>query len=177
MQKQSTAEFVKNFRLVLLLESDSTDCKMSLKLLWTRPSNVPFPSVWLRFQAKDTVTDELVEYRVQDLPEDRFEDAITHMTQYYLADEPICECFDVLNKDPEFVADYQLVWRVLLPQRITLVCFKEGSDEIVGLNISFVLDKEDDFFTQLNTRVSVGGDVEHGSFGIVSFSFSIHLSL
>lgn len=37
-------------------------------LSWKRPDNVPFPQVWLKFQAKDINSDDLVNYRVQDLP-------------------------------------------------------------------------------------------------------------
>ena len=58
---------------------------------WQRPENVPFPSIWHRFQAKDTESDEIVNYVVQDLPEDRFEDAVNHMLKYFVHDEPLCK--------------------------------------------------------------------------------------
>ena len=58
---------------------------------WIRPENVPYPSVWHRFQAKDTESDEIVNYVVQDLPEDRFEEAVKHMVKFFVHDEPLCE--------------------------------------------------------------------------------------
>lgn len=68
---------------------------------WRRPSNIPFPSVWLTFKEKDLDNKKLVEYRVQDLPIDRFDDAIKHMTDTFLADVPMCKSKGVfyLNKN------------------------------------------------------------------------------
>lgn len=60
-------------------------------LAWVRPlDKVPFPNVWLEFEARESKnSDKLIKYRIQDLPEDRFDDAIQHMKDYYLADEPL----------------------------------------------------------------------------------------
>lgn len=55
---------------------------------WRRPKNIPFPSVWLTFNEKDLNSNNLVKYRVEDLPLDRFDDAIQHMTVNFLADAP-----------------------------------------------------------------------------------------
>lgn len=48
-----------------------------------------------------------------------------------------------MYKDLESVKEMQGIWRFLLEQRISLVCFKEGSDEIVGLNLLSVELKEE----------------------------------
>ena len=98
---------------------------MSYHLSWTRPVNVPFPNVWLRFKAKDTESDKLVEYRIQDLPEDRFEDAIQHMTDNYLVDEPIAKSLGCVQGDPELRADFERIIRAVLPQRMAVVCVIE----------------------------------------------------
>lgn len=58
--------------------------------IWKRELTPDYPKVWLKFQAKDCDSDALVEYRVQDLPEERFEEAFEHMRLYYMRDEPIC---------------------------------------------------------------------------------------
>lgn len=58
---------------------------------WKRPEHLPYPSVWLRFKAKKSKdSDELVDYRVQDLPEERFEEALQHMIDNFLHDENTC---------------------------------------------------------------------------------------
>lgn len=60
-----------------------------LKLKWSRPETSEFPKIWKTFFAPDVDSSELVEYRIQDLPESRFEDAIQHMVSNYLKDEPM----------------------------------------------------------------------------------------
>lgn len=40
---------------------------------WKRAADVPHPQTWLTFEAKDLKGDELVDYRVQDLTEDRYD--------------------------------------------------------------------------------------------------------
>lgn len=59
------------------------------QLQWTRPDNVASPVVWRTFEAKESKdSDKLVKYIIQDLPEGRFDDAISHMTEYFLVDHP-----------------------------------------------------------------------------------------
>lgn len=64
---------------------------MVIGLKWTRPLEiVPYPNIWHEFEAKESRNSEkLVKYRIQDLPEDRFDDAIKHMIDHYLVDEPL----------------------------------------------------------------------------------------
>ena len=126
---------------------------MSLNLSWSRPADVSFPKVWLRFTAKDTDSDSLIEYRIQDLPEDRFEDAIKHMTEFCLKGEPIAKSLNALDACPEFGPDFERVWRAVLPQRMTLVCFKEGSDDIAGMHVSYVIMKDDNWGEQMDKAV------------------------
>lgn len=123
---------------------------------WKRPQTVPFPSIWRRFKAKDVETGELVNYCVQDLPEDRYEEAVQLLVEHFLKDEPMCKAGGECNPcnsihvarviailsylsgatdDPQSVAGFSNAWRMILQDRISLVCFKENSDEIVGINV------------------------------------------
>lgn len=111
-------------------------------MVWTRPENVPYPSVWLTFKAKAPDSDELVNYTVQDLPEDRFEEAIEHLIGVFIHDEPMCRS-KKLAQQPESVEGIRDMWRELVQHRMALVCFQEGSDEIVGLNMTYVSCKDD----------------------------------
>lgn len=42
----------------------------------------------------------------------------------------------------------------MIEQKVPLVCFKEGSDDIVGVNMVFVIKKDDDFIGKSYERVS-----------------------
>lgn len=63
---------------------------MSLK--WKRPRDVvSYPHVWVEFEGKESKTsDKLVKYWIQDLPEERFKEALDLVAKYFLPDEPYC---------------------------------------------------------------------------------------
>ncbi|XP_035781612.1 uncharacterized protein LOC118460950 [Anopheles albimanus] len=111
-------------------------------MVWKRPESVPYPCVWHTFQAKDTDSDRLVTYRVQDLPEDRFEEAIAHMIEYFVYDEPTCRAKNIVG-EKQSVDEIAALWREFVQFRLVLVCFKEGSEEIAGMNMLFVSSAND----------------------------------
>lgn len=51
--------------------------------------------------------------------------------------------FSELAEQPESVEGIREMWRELVQHRMALVCFQEGSDEIVGLNMTYVSSKND----------------------------------
>lgn len=61
---------------------------MSSALRWKRPNTGEYPTIWTTFKARDLDGSELVQYRVQDLPESMYEAALNHMTINYILDEP-----------------------------------------------------------------------------------------
>lgn len=60
-----------------------------IQMKWKRPNTIEYPKVWSRFEARDLNSDKLVEYRIEDLTEDRAEDAYQHMRDNYLSGEPV----------------------------------------------------------------------------------------
>lgn len=107
---------------------------------WQRPSNIPFPSVWLTFKAKDVDSDNLIEYRVQDLTEEDFEVAFDHMKTYFLRDEVMNNVMG-LWKDEASIKNLYEIWKEMVKQRVSLACFRENSNEMVGCNILYVSEK------------------------------------
>lgn len=116
---------------------------------WTRPINIPYPNVWLKFKAKDVLTDDLVEYTVEDLPEERFDEAIEIMAKGFLADVPLAKLKNGAN-DMEYVEDVTRIWKGIVKQKMSHACFKEGSEEIVGLNMNYVSSTDDVSFLDDN---------------------------
>lgn len=51
---------------------------------WERPDDVLFPQKWLEFNAKDCDSDNTVKYTLQDLPENRYDEAIKLMVEIFL---------------------------------------------------------------------------------------------
>lgn len=62
-----------------------------LSLKWKRPETVEYPKVWHTFMARDLDSDELVEYRIQDLPLEKANEAMEHMQENWLKDEPVAQ--------------------------------------------------------------------------------------
>ncbi|KYN03213.1 PREDICTED: uncharacterized protein LOC108773584 [Cyphomyrmex costatus] len=94
------------------------------------------PKVWkvIEKKAKDG---KLMKFTIQEIPEDRYEDAIQHMCTYFLEDEPTCQCINAKN-DPLFVQDIITIWRLLLAEGICVAAFIDNSNGgkpiIAGMN-------------------------------------------
>lgn len=69
-----------------------------LTLKWSRPQTAALPKIWKTFYATDVNSETLTEYRIQDLPESRHEDAIKHMISTYFMDEPMISTLSKFHK-------------------------------------------------------------------------------
>lgn len=109
---------------------------------WTRSAKVPYPAVWHRFQAKAPDSNEMICYTVEDLTEERYGDAIQHMCDHFTRDELMNQA-KRLARDLVAMNDVVTLWKSMLPDRLSLICFRETSDEVVGVNILDVVSKFD----------------------------------
>lgn len=62
-----------------------------IPLKWKRPESIEYPKVWHRFKACDLNSEELVEYRVEDLCSGKAHEAYKHMWENYLKDDPMSQ--------------------------------------------------------------------------------------
>lgn len=69
----------------------------SIELEWKRPFSVYYPKVWHTFKAKDVNSDNLVEYRIEDLTEAKYDDALAMLVEYFCRDEPTCQAYGAIN--------------------------------------------------------------------------------
>ncbi|KAG4077576.1 hypothetical protein HA402_003003 [Bradysia odoriphaga] len=105
---------------------------------WKRPVSLEYPKVWRRF----SVAGE--NYVIQDLPESMNDEAIHFMKVYYHVSEPLTLAYRL--HENLFFLDYcdSLFRSRILKQKAALVCLKEGSDEIIGLNMNYVVNTNQD---------------------------------
>ncbi|KAL0099027.1 hypothetical protein PUN28_020224 [Cardiocondyla obscurior] len=100
-----------------------------------RPASTP-PKVWKVIEKSDK-NGKPMKFTVQEIPEDRYEDAVQHMCTYFLADEPTCNCLNAKD-DPVFVDDISTIWRLLLAEGISIAAFTDnpngGKPIIAGMN-------------------------------------------
>ncbi|KAG5684339.1 hypothetical protein PVAND_013574 [Polypedilum vanderplanki] len=123
-----------------------------------RPANLEFPKTYYKFNLKNKTTGEIEKYRVQDLPEDRFEDALDLMVNHFLPDEEINISRGLL-KSQEGIKEHRELWAEMINQKFSIACFKDdGSNELVGVNVLNVCSK-DDIEEKLNIKDDAFSDI------------------
>ena len=101
---------------------------------WRRLKSLNFPLIYSKFNSLDSSGFKKVVYRIEDLKSDRFEEVISIMKNKHLAEEPMYSSKGIPN-EPTSLQEMINNWTNMLDQGISLVCFEEGSDEIVAVNI------------------------------------------
>lgn len=63
----------------------------------SRPTkSLSYPHIWCEFTAKESKNSaRKINYWIQDLPEDRFDDAIQYLDNHFVADAPISKYFGI----------------------------------------------------------------------------------
>lgn len=102
-----------------------------------RPKHLEFPKVYHTFQAKDVDSDNLVTYRVQNLPVEYYERALELMKNYQLPEETLAASKKLLESEEAVEMCKFFIGEVLL-EKLSLACFKEGCDELVAVNVMVV---------------------------------------
>jgi hypothetical protein len=105
---------------------------------YERPSIGFEPQIYTTFIVKNKETNEEEEFIIQDLPKDRVEDGARFMIEFYTKDEIFQRSFKVSE------VILMNFYRFILTQKVSLVCFKKGSNKILGLNALTVKSKDVD---------------------------------
>lgn len=111
--------------------------------MFERPKNLATPTVYYTFKANDKDNKNVIEYRVQDLTEEFYEQALENIGKFYLPEENFAVCNKVAE-NPEAVEEFFNLWRNAMKQKVSLACFtNDGSEELVAVNILFVKCNDD----------------------------------
>lgn len=90
--------------------------------------------IYLKFQTKDSFSDELVNYSVKAITQDYFEEVIEFLFKYNLEDELIGKVTNLSNN--EIAKNYLYTfWKDILACGISLMCLKEDGNKIVAVNL------------------------------------------
>jgi GNAT superfamily N-acetyltransferase len=115
--------------------------KSTKMFTWKRPEAVE-SQVWHTFQKENPANCKIEEFIVQDLAAEKFDNAIEHLLEHFLDDEPICRSKNV-KANAAALKEICDLWRMILKQNIVLACFKKDTAELVGLNMVCVCTRED----------------------------------
>lgn len=111
---------------------------------FTRPENLSFPQVYYNFSARDKGGNDakIVNYRVQDILVEDFDYAVEILLKFYLPEEPLCcgRNFSEKSDDVEYMGNF---YKSLLLDRLSIGCYKDGTNELVGVNIMDVKSSDD----------------------------------
>lgn len=105
---------------------------------WKRSSN--FPTTYVKFNIDG------VEYRIEDIPINRHEEACRFMLKYFVPYEPKLITRNGKD-DPVVLEDYFNMFMTGIKQQVSVACFKDNSDDFVGINILEVLGRNDPTFS------------------------------
>ena len=103
---------------------------------WKRPSESEFPKVYGEFVRNGE------KYHIQDIPEDRYEEACKFMLKHFIPYEPKLVSRNGKD-DPDVLTDYFKLYMIGLKQRASVACFKENLDDSVGVSLLEVLGRND----------------------------------
>ncbi|CRK88579.1 CLUMA_CG002402, isoform A [Clunio marinus] len=102
------------------------------------PHGMRAPTQFHKFVTTDKDQTKLVEYRVEEIPESRYDEACRFMLEYFVPYEP-----KIISKngqcDPKVLDDYHTKFMNGIKQNVSVACFKSGSDKFIGVNILEVL--------------------------------------
>lgn len=107
-----------------------------------RPKDLEYPKTYHTFHAKDSNTDELVEYVVEDLTEEYTEQAL-EIFNSFLSPEEICNRAAKVPQTPNAVKALTEFNRLVIKEKFSLACFKKETREFVGFNFLTVKSKSD----------------------------------
>ncbi|XP_032672772.1 uncharacterized protein LOC116844821 [Odontomachus brunneus] len=131
-----------------------------------------------------------IKFTIQEIPEDRSEEAVDHMCTHFLADEPTCACFNAINT-PIFVEECRTLWRGLMEQRMAIAAFvdnpKGGKPIIAGMNVLSIEFKENaekklHFQSKFGITYKVMSDLTkqlqlYERYGVEKYMFAVGLSV
>lgn len=148
------------------------------------------PKIWKSIE-KVSNDGKTIKFTIQEIPEDRHEDAVQHMCAYFLADEPTCQYLNAKN-DPVFVQDISTLWRLLVTEGISIAAFTDnpngGKPIIAGMNalgLHFRDHKDSiskyQFKSQncKNTIITMSGstNIAYEHYGVEKYLYAIGLSV
>jgi hypothetical protein len=102
-----------------------------------------FPQIYATFKARDKESDEIVDYLIQELPEECFEQALDLLVGEHLPDETLHACRGLVG-NVEATAAARDDWRAKLAAKISIACFKSDGSDLVGVNVLGVVSTNDD---------------------------------
>lgn len=98
---------------------------------FVRPENLKFPTIYREFSSK---REKLFNFRVQELPEEYFDEAIDLIVKHFMPEETFCVAHGYAEDDEirHIMIDF---YRKLLDRKLSIGCFCDGSVQLIAVNV------------------------------------------
>lgn len=107
-----------------------------------RRDGVPYPQIYSRFKVKSKDGDNEEEFYIQDLTENYFDQAVDFIVENHARGAVFHNACKTLHNE-DGIERVRKSYRKAFEERISLICIKTGSEEIVGLNALYLKSRFD----------------------------------
>jgi hypothetical protein len=94
---------------------------------FSRPTNCLYPQVYHIFKAKNKTGNKVIEYRIQDLPEDKFENALELLVTDFATEETLCVAKNITHSPMAF-NEICYFWHEIFKQKLSIGCFTDDNE-------------------------------------------------
>lgn len=109
-------------------------CMASVKFpTFPRREGVSYPQIYSRFKVKARDSDDVEEFRIQDLTENYFDQAVNFIVENHARGAVFHRACKTLHNESG-IERVSNSYRKVFEEKISLICIKVGSEEVVGLN-------------------------------------------
>lgn len=71
---------------------------MEINFKWKRSESIEYPKVWHTFKARDLDSNDLVEYRIEDITKSNANEVLKHLKANYILDDVLIQAIGKINK-------------------------------------------------------------------------------
>ena len=100
---------------------------------FNRPEGSRYPIIYESFEVKSKKSDENEEFYIQDLTENFFDEAVQIIVDNHAKGAVFHRAANTLIDEKGFERVREM-YRNVFKEKISLICMKKGSNEIVGIN-------------------------------------------
>lgn len=114
-----------------------------------RPIGGLYPLMYHTFLSKDIGGESQAEYYIQDLTENNFDEAVELLVKYLWPEETLNKAANISEKEDVIVVMKQ-VYRQVMSEKLSLACFKMGTNEMVSVNVMYVKTKGEKYESKVS---------------------------
>lgn len=126
------------------------------------------PQINHAFRAKSKASNEIIDFKLQNLREDMFEAALNLLRLNFVTDETICVAKN-LSQNHAVLDEVCYFWRTQMEKNFSIACvLNDGSDELVGVSVLSVMGRNEKFDVKVNNSVKDDDERETENFVLKS---------